>query len=114
MKILVLVFIFSNLLFGVSFSTLYEVRGKGYDNSNVYIDGEFTSYRCSINSGLNNSRDNYCKVFLDVIENGKFISSVAVFVGTTWESDFKNAKRGDTYSFSCTYKNSLSTFKYCN
>lgn len=114
MKKVVLFLFLSFSLLAVDYPTFYKELGNGYKGSSVYIDGEFTNYRCYKESGSRASLNGYCKVFLDVYHDNNFLRSVAVFVGTTWESDLKSSKKGDTFSFSCTYKNSLSIFKDCN
>jgi len=115
MKKIVLICILVSSLFSVSYSTLRSSGGSNYNNSIVYIDGEFNSYRCTKDRRVNGERvDGYCKVQLSAVDGGSFIGYVSVIVGTTWESDFKSASRGDLFSFSCTYKNNMSNFKDCN
>jgi len=115
MKKIILFFTFCSSLFSVSYSTLYSSGGLNYKNSIVYINGDFNSYRCIKDRRINGHRvDGYCKVQLSATDRGSFISYVSVVVGTTWESDFKSAKRGDFFSFSCTYRHSIINFKDCN
>jgi len=99
------------LLSAVDYSTLYSERGKGYEDSHVTIRGKFNSYSCNKSR---RSIDNYCNVALSVYDGDKYLNRVVLQVGTTYESDLKDSKRDDLFTFGCTYKGSLNNFKDCN
>ena len=114
MKKIILSFSLAVSLFAVDYSTLRSGNSSNYENSVVDIHGKFLSYRCTKDRRVNGNRvDGYCKVQLKAMDNDEFIGYVALYVGTTWESDFKSASRNDMFSFSCTYKNNLSVFRDC-
>lgn len=111
MKYILILSLFFVSVFAVDYLDLYDARGKGYNNSNVRIDGKFDSFFCT--NGKKSIYD-YCNVYLKIYDGGKFLNRVSLKVGTTYKSSFRYADKGDTYSFDCTYKGNLFTFYGCN
>ena len=113
-KILFSLLLFTSL-YSVDYSTFYESLGHGYKHSGIDISGKFSSYNCSHSDSVSRSFDDFCRIELKVFKDATHFNYVSLTVGTSWESDFKSASLGDTFSFSCIYRGgSLSRFKNCN
>lgn len=98
-------------LYALDYSSLYSERGKGYENNDVRIQGKFSSYSCHESK---RAIDGYCNVCLSVYDNDTYLNRVCMQVGTTYESSFKNSDKDDVFSFDCTYRGNLFSFKGCN
>lgn len=113
MRFFLFLFLSFSSLYSISYPTLYKVRGSGYLDSHVSITGKFTRFTCYDSPSYTKDRRDYCKVSLTVYDNDVFVNHVALHVGTTWKSDFKSSRKGDIFSFGCTYKGDYTVFKDC-
>ncbi|MBD3843282.1 MAG: hypothetical protein IE909_15660 [Campylobacterales bacterium] len=98
-------------IFALDYISLHKYGGKGYEGSDIYISGELSHYSCY---EAKRAYDSHCEALLVMRDyDGTYLNTVRVYVGSTYQSDFKSASKGDKFSFNCTFRGDNGSFKDC-